>query len=497
MKKFSFIAMAALALAGMTSCDEYTLPNPPAQSNPEEAVFNASDLTVEDLTGGTINLPAKVEANVAQPVLKYTVANLPADRMVKFTLEISDTEDFAKTAQVGTTAGEDGTVTVSPYELETAYAANFSRSLEPTTLHIRLAAFIANAAGTENVRVGGPDTWFMTGSVAFTPYLIGHIVETGYYLVGSFNDWQISAAIPFTQLNAGDPYDNPDFYINVQVSAAEAEAGYSWKVIPASAYEAGNWDGAYGAVASSEDGKTGTLVESPEAETNAGTITEAGSYQISVNMYNLTYKVGLAYDYLWINARGYYPQFDKMLRMFTDDYVNYKGVMRVNHTFSLYCQDNAGEGAVAYGADADVEASTDKGTTKGKMALCTDLTKLRTMEVPGYAFYLLKANLQTLDWEATEITSISIVGAFNEWNTADENATMTPDRYWTKFTINNVALTAGEFKFCANHDWAISFGGALDNIVENGGNINVEEAGTYDILLDFTTIPYSATLTRK
>ena len=74
---------------------------------------------------------------------------------------------------------------------------------------------------------------------------------------------------------------------------------------------------------------------------------------------------------------------------------------------------------------------------------------------------------------------------------------MTPDRYWTKFTINNVALPAGEFKFCANHDWAISFGGALDNIVENGGNIKVEEAGTYDILLDFTTIPYSATLTRK
>ena len=46
-----------------------------------------------------------MEANEAQPVLKYTVANLPADRMVKFTLEISDTEDFAKTAQVGTTAG--------------------------------------------------------------------------------------------------------------------------------------------------------------------------------------------------------------------------------------------------------------------------------------------------------------------------------------------------------------------------------------------------------
>ena len=44
-------------------------------------------------------------------------------------------------------------------------------------------------------------------------------------------------------------------------------------------------------------------------------------------------------------------------------------------------------------------------------------------------------------------------------------------------------LSAGEIKFRANDDWAISWGGELDNLTtKNGGNITVE-AGTYDIKL--------------
>ena len=32
----------------------------------------------------------------------------------------------------------------------------------------------------------------------------------------------------------------------------------------------------------------------------------------------------------------------------------------------------------------------------------------------------------------------------------------------------------------------------MDNIVENGGNLTLDVAGTYDITLDFTTVPPSA-----
>ena len=46
-----------------------------------------------------------------------------------------------------------------------------------------------------------------------------------------------------------------------------ANGGLSWKIIPESAYKAGNWEGAFGVVAT--DSESGRLVESPEAEVNA------------------------------------------------------------------------------------------------------------------------------------------------------------------------------------------------------------------------------------
>ncbi len=499
MKNFSFIAAAALAIAGFTSCDEYTLPNPPAQSNPEETAFAVSDLTVTDLANGTINLAEAFVASEQPELIKYTVNNLPLDRQVKFVLQISATEDFASYGEVATNSDEEGIVRASVYDFEEAYANNISRGLETTTLYVRYAAFITNTTGSENVRVGGPETFYCTSSVNFTPVLIGHEIEEAYYLVGSFNGWDIASAIPFTKTNEGNQYDEPDFHVNIKVTPEQAEAGYSWKIIPASAFQAGTWEGAYGVVpASDTETDSGSLIASAEAESNAGTIAQPGSYQIKVNMFDLTYSIGLAYDYLWIKANGYFGTFDRMLRLYTNDYVNYVGVMRVNHSFSLFCQPSSNEGGVAYGNDKDAEITTDEnGITSGKMALCTDLSKVETMTVPGYALYLLRANLNKLDWSAAPIDAISLVGEFNGWNTSDEAATMTHNNHWTVWTLNNVTLPAGEFKFCVNHAWAISFGGALDNIVENGGNIAVSEAGTYDVVLDFTTVPYTARLTKK
>ena len=54
----------------------------------------------------------------------------------------------------------------------------------------------------------------------------------------------------------------------------------------------------------------------------------------------------------------------------------------------------------------------------------------------------------------------------------------------------------GEYKFRANDDWAISFGGALDNIVYNAGNLATPGAGTYNVTLDLSGAEkFSATVT--
>lgn len=49
-------------------------------------------------------------------------------------------------------------------------------------------------------------------------------------------------------------------------------------------------------------------------------------------------------------------------------------------------------------------------------------------------------------------------------------------------------MTAGEFKFCADKDWALNFGGNGEEggLKKDGDNIAVE-AGTYHITLDLHT----------
>ena len=46
-----------------------------------------------------------------------------------------------------------------------------------------------------------------------------------------------------------------------------------------------------------------------------------------------------------------------------------------------------------------------------------------------------------------------------------------------------MTLSAGEFKFRANDDWAINYGGA-DILTPSGDNIVLETAGTYNVVLN-------------
>ena len=60
------------------------------------------------------------------------------------------------------------------------------------------------------------------------------------------------------------------------------------------------------------------------------------------------------------------------------------------------------------------------------------------------------------------------------WNAEDESWTVTLD------------LAADMFKFRANDDWGINMGGSIDNLSQNGADIKVTEAGTYEVKLFLT-----------
>ncbi len=496
MNKISIIAFAAAAMLGLSACDEYTLPNPPAQSNPAEPVFKAEGLTVTNLATEAVDLPAISAANELPQLAKAETVDFPAASTLKLVLEISADETFANVASVSTSISEEGVVTASVYDLQTTINTTITRNLEPLTIHTRYAAYAVN--GQENVRIGGPDVYYATGTMNVVPVLLTHEIAENYILVGNFCDWDLSKGIAFTKLKEGNQYDEPEFQVKLEVSADQAANGLLWKVVPATAATTGSWEGAYGAAPATEGATNGRLVASPEAETAAGAINDPGSYLIKVNMYALTYSVGYAYEALYINATGWYNDPARMLLLNTNDFMTYSGVARVNHAFALYCQPSISSG-LGYGLAEGTTVEVNDGIASGQMALFTDLTKVVRFDIGGNGLYWMKANIVDLNWTASIIDVISIVGEFNGWNVEDPAAVMTPDAKQrnTVWKIENVTLPAGEFKFCVNHAWTISFGGALDKIEENGSNIKLDEAGVYDITLNFTTRPYTATAVKK
>jgi len=106
------------------------------------------------------------------------------------------------------------------------------------------------------------------------------------------------------------------------------------------------------------------------------------------------------------------------------------------------------------------------------------------------AFYQIDADMtgDRYTYKVTPVTSISIIGTVNgNWDTDTDLTYNTESGAWEA----DVTLAAGEMKFRANHDWAVSWGGTtggddFSNLTQNNGaNLSVE-AGTYHIALYIT-----------
>ena len=96
-------------------------------------------------------------------------------------------------------------------------------------------------------------------------------------------------------------------------------------------------------------------------------------------------------------------------------------------------------------------------------------------------YYMIEVDLTAMTYSLTLINSIGIIGPAQAggWDTDTD---MTYDSTTGAWVAKGVALGADEFKFRANDAWAINWGGALDALIQDGGNI-AATAGTYDIVL--------------
>ena len=110
-------------------------------------------------------------------------------------------------------------------------------------------------------------------------------------------------------------------------------------------------------------------------------------------------------------------------------------------------------------------------------------------------YYRVRANTTTLTYDEV-LTTWGIIGAAtpNGWDSSTQLTYNSTTQKWEGIVV----MTAGEFKFRANNDWAINFGGPVDAMTYDGPNLSVDAAGTYLVQLDLSNPrEYTYTLTAQ
>ncbi|WP_181248523.1 SusF/SusE family outer membrane protein [Flavobacterium magnum] len=102
-------------------------------------------------------------------------------------------------------------------------------------------------------------------------------------------------------------------------------------------------------------------------------------------------------------------------------------------------------------------------------------------------YYLVKANIQSLTYSTTPITTWGVIGSATPggWDYSTPLTYNTQTKKWTGV----VTMNSGEFKFRANNEWTLNLGlnPNSDNFMDyDGANLSVDAAASYYIELDLS-----------
>lgn len=490
MKKISLMLLGAMTL-GFTACESFDLPNPPGQSNPQEPVFEAANLTLVSAAGDkTYDLAAlntsATSVNLAQV---ETVSNLPENyTQLSFRAQMASTDAFNNPVEFPVTF-KDNMISANADDLDGAYhVAMNTIAPDAKTVNIRFMAYANNPDDNTSMRLGGKDVFYCPMTASLKPFDPGFTIENEYYLIGTCSDGAInSKAIKMTNSGAS-PYDDPMFSVVVDITAAEAAAGYEWAVIPASTLATGTGtvygpefdDNLYGA--------SGNL-KAYETVGVFGIIEEENKHLISVNM--RPDEKGL-HAYTWILAipnlytpggsNGWSQSASQLL--YTTNYTDYSGFVNVSGEFKFTSAPDWDH--TNYGYASDGKLSTDGGASN--------------IKVTENGLYWVNANISALTYSLSPvITTIGVIGDATPggW---DASTPLTPSEDFLTWTGTIAFKGEGSFKFRANDSWdVVNLGGDIEFLSTAGDapNINTPGEGTYEITLNLGSYPYTATLVKK
>lgn len=489
--------MLALAI-GFTSCEEPWEEAQP-QTNAQEELFTAEDLVVTSELPEAITLGGE---DAAVAVAKFnSVSNLPAGAKVEFAMFMAKDDTFADAKEV-VVNNVDSVAYANLSDLQATYTAVQGRNPQAKDVYVRYAAYVVN--GAEKVRINGLDAFYAASKVNVTPAHPGFEVEEAYYLVWGEDGESLSLedAIKFNHSDK-DVYDDTNFSIVVDITPEQVENGFWWMVVPQSTIDAGEISGeagsAYGVMEGDEESTSGALISygrADEVNCVAAVTFEPGKYQFAVNMYyanegqdNEVYRefaITPAFDNLWTpgNSNGWSHDASNMLS--TSDYITYTGFAYLNGDFKF--------------SNSNDWNHTNYGKTDVEGTLSTD-GGAGNLPCGEAGLYWCSVNIPNLEYTITKIEKVGLIGGFNGW--ADvvamtESITAANNiKYTGTIEVTSVENGGNEFKFRMTDDWAVNLGGTVDNLTNGGDNLKVEEVGTYEVVLDLSSLPYTCTVTKK
>ncbi|MDE6395897.1 MAG: hypothetical protein K2K84_01340 [Muribaculaceae bacterium] len=479
MKKLSLYILAAAALVAMPSCsDEKT--DAVIPTNPQLPLMTSSDLAVTPMLAPALDLTVLNNENTLIPVGQISKCeNLPEGYELSFVGTLGREESFVHQADFEMTV-EDDVIYVAPDVLEGAYINAIGKSAKTKDVYMRVAAYASK--GKASVRLGGEDTYYFSSTVKVTPIDLGIVIEDAYGLLGTINGWSVADAVLFDH-EGTDPYDNPVFTMVVNITDQQAADGWWWKIVPQSTIAAGNWvdepNSQFGIATNGGHELEGNLIPWSEENTNpgAGCVNQAGVYVLTIDMENQTYEFVPQFDYLWTpgNSNGWNHLACQKLFGKIGGTV-FEGFAIFDGEFKFTAQ--ADWSGVNYGAgETEGTLSTDGGAGN--------------LKADKNALYYAKVDTEKLTYVLTEITSVGLIGDFNNWG-GDEVMTTADNKVYT----GKITLGAGHaFKVRMNGGWDINLGGDVKKLTFGGDNVTAP-AGTYTVTLDLTNVPYTLTLTK-
>ena len=451
MKKTFLYSLAVLASVSLASCkgdyDDWAQP----QNNPQEASAAKYGITFTAGPEAECNMPDE------DGVINLVTVNSTDANVAGYTLK-----DLKVNGEAIEGDFKGNNIQVNAAELEKIVCKqNNSRASVAREINVESKVTINLESGDAiAINTIGKTT------AKLKPTPTPTIDENGYYMLGEVNGngWTATSPVWMTQVSDG--------VYQLKVTT-EKDKNY-FKFYEGSKWdESGNWNvinkGVLGCEKDGCDDASGTIYYTGDSWGTPQTmvIAGAGTWIVTLDMNNLTYSVDKPILYMKGDANGW-NGYDYLAG---DDGVHFTGFMYLNQNGFKF-----------------TTAPDWSGTGYGEnFSTAPDAGNIVMTEPAGY--YKVDVDLSENTYTLTPITSIGIIGSAspNGWD-SDVDMTYVPYNKDTKevngyWEVKNITLSAGEIKFRANDDWALSWGGELDNLTtKNGGNITVE-AGTYDIKL--------------